>query len=54
MTLHKLAQILVDEYFDGSPGERYQNAIEREIKSLKAQAVRDSEGVLSVTINLED
>jgi hypothetical protein len=36
MTIEKLARFLVDDWYDGSPnGERYQIAVEDQIKDIK-------------------
>ena len=54
MTIEKLAYLLVDEYFDGSPGsERAQIAVEQEIRNLKAVSYRNSAGVIVVQLELE-
>lgn len=55
MTIEKLARLLVDEYFDGSPGsERAQIAVEREIKSLKENSTRTEDGHRIVQVEVED
>lgn len=54
MTIEKLARFIVDDYYDGAPDEMYTNAVEREVKKMRAYLAASDMDFPYVKVEVEE